>query len=214
MVVRSLLWLQNPHLAKAQILLARGTDADVRSALDILDVLLEGAERTFSVRSQIEVLSLRALALDRQGQDRRWARCVAEGGGTRAARRLRPGLRRSGITHADHAAPPCRGEALPCETIRRIVAAFPEPPKQGETSDSGSQMRAANAALVEPLSNRELEVLALFRERLSNQEIAKHAVHFHSDREASHGQPVRQARCQRRREAVIKAENLKILPPR
>ena len=65
---RSLLWLQNPHLAKAQILLARGTDADVRTALDILDVLLEIAERTFSVRSQIEVLVLRALALDRQGK--------------------------------------------------------------------------------------------------------------------------------------------------
>ena len=65
---RSLLWLQNPHLAKAQILLARGSDADVRSALGILDVLLEIAERTFSVRSQIEVLVLRALALDRLGR--------------------------------------------------------------------------------------------------------------------------------------------------
>ena len=34
-------------------------------------------------------------------------------------------------------------------------------------------MRAANAALVEPLSDRELEILALLRERLSNQEIAQ-----------------------------------------
>ena len=38
-VGRSLLWLQDPHLAKARILLARGTDADVQSALDILDAL-------------------------------------------------------------------------------------------------------------------------------------------------------------------------------
>ncbi len=63
--VRSLLWLQSPHVAKAQILLERGTDADVHAALDILDILLDGAERTFSVRSQIEILALRALALDR-----------------------------------------------------------------------------------------------------------------------------------------------------
>ncbi len=88
-----------------------------------------------------------------------------------------------------------RGFAL--ETIRRIVAAFPEPPTQDETSYSGSQVRAANAALVEPLSGRELEVLALFRDRLSNQEIAKQLCISTNDREASHGQPVWQARCQR-----------------
>jgi LuxR family transcriptional regulator, maltose regulon positive regulatory protein len=62
------MWLQEPHLAKARILLARGTDADVQSALDILDVLLEIAQRTFSVRSQIEALAPRALALERQGK--------------------------------------------------------------------------------------------------------------------------------------------------
>ena len=62
------MWLQDPHLAKARILLARGTDADVQAALDILDALLEIAQRTFSVRSQIEVLVLRALALEKQGK--------------------------------------------------------------------------------------------------------------------------------------------------
>ena len=65
---RLLNWLQDPHLAKAQILLARGTDADVQSALDILDALHEIAQRTFSVRFQIEILALRALALETQGK--------------------------------------------------------------------------------------------------------------------------------------------------
>ena len=67
-VGRSLLWLQDPHLAKARILLARGTDADVQAALDILDALIEIAQRTFSVRSQIEALVPRALALEMQGK--------------------------------------------------------------------------------------------------------------------------------------------------
>ncbi len=65
---RLLTWLQDPHLAKAHILLARGTDADVQSALDILDALHEIAQRTFSVRFQIEILALRALALETQGK--------------------------------------------------------------------------------------------------------------------------------------------------
>ena len=59
-------WLQDPHLAKAHILLARGTAADVRTALEITAALNEVAEGTFSVRFQIDVLALRALALAAQ----------------------------------------------------------------------------------------------------------------------------------------------------
>ena len=59
-------WLQNPHLAKAHILLARGTAADVRSALELTAALNEIAERNFNVRFQIDVLALRALALAAQ----------------------------------------------------------------------------------------------------------------------------------------------------
>ena len=209
--VRSLLWLQNPHLAKAQILLERGTDADVQSALDILDVLLEGAERTFSVRSQIEVLALRALALDRQGRPADGLADVAEGGGTCPARRLRPGFRRSGITHADHAAPPCRARPscraghrseasarmASARIIRRIVAAFPEPPQQSETERfRGPRSRAANAgARRTPFKPRARGPGALARafEQPGDRQAA---VPFHTDREASHGQPVRQARRQ------------------
>ena len=157
--VRSLLWLQNPHLAKAQLLLERGTVADVRSALDILDVLLEDAERTFSVRSQIDVLVLRALALDRQG------RLAPQGGGAdglatlqKAVELARPGgfvrvfvdlglpmqtmlLRLAGQAFApqDHRV----GE------VRRILAAFPEP--QEKTGGNGDA--SANALPTPDLPN-------------------------------------------------------------
>jgi LuxR family maltose regulon positive regulatory protein len=212
-VPSSLLWLQNPHLAKAQLVLERGTDADVRSAFDILDALLVGAERAFSVRSQIEVLPLRALALDKQGKT-----ADALAALQKAVELARPG---SFVRVFVDLGSPMRAMLLrlaargfAVETIRRIVAAFPELPTQGETSYPGSQMRAANAGLVEPLSSRELEVLALLRDRLSNQEIAKqlcistetvkrHAVNLYGKLGVS-----------RRRDAVVKAESLKILPPR
>ena len=40
----------------------------MQSALDILDALNEIAQRSFSIRFQIEILALRALALEMQGK--------------------------------------------------------------------------------------------------------------------------------------------------
>ena len=51
--------------------MARGTDADLQLALQILDVLDEIAERTHNTRYKIEILALRALALDAQGETER-----------------------------------------------------------------------------------------------------------------------------------------------
>ena len=104
---RLLNWLQDPHLAKAKILLARGTDADVQSALDITDALHEIAQRSFSVRFQIEILALRALALETQGKAGDARAVLQQAVGLRAARRHHPGFRRSGTAHADPAAAPC-----------------------------------------------------------------------------------------------------------
>ena len=75
-------------------------------------------------------------------------------------------------------------------------------------------MRAANATLIEPLSNRELEVLALLRERLSNQEIARSAVDFRKTVKRHTVNLYGKLGVNSRRDAVVKAENLKILPPR
>ena len=55
-------------MAKARILLARGTAADVRSALEILTALAVVAERNHNIRLQIEIMALRVLAFDTQGQ--------------------------------------------------------------------------------------------------------------------------------------------------
>ena len=225
-VGRSLLWLQDPHLAKARILLARGTDADVQSALDILDALLEIAQRTFNVRSQIEVLVLRALALERQGKAADafaalqqsvelarpggFIRVFVDVGSPMQSMLLR--LVQQGVAEQDLAA----------ETVRRILAAFPEPQKKIAPGDTGTRLHAANAKLyeplfeplVEPLTDRELEVLALLRERLSNKEIAhmlglapatvkRYTVNLYGKLGVG-----------KRSEAVIKAEALGILPPR
>ena len=168
---RLLNWLQDPHLAKAQILLARGTDADVQAALAITAALNEFAERSFSIRFQIEVLALRALALERQGgvEDalaalRQAVELARPGGILRPFVDLGPRMQSLLLRLVE--------SGFAAETVRRILAAFPAPGPQIATGDAGSALRAANAGLVEPLTRRELEVLALLRERLSNREIA------------------------------------------
>jgi LuxR family transcriptional regulator, maltose regulon positive regulatory protein len=210
---RLLNWLQDPHTAKAQILLARGTDADVQTALDILDALNEIAQRTFSVRFRIEILALRALALKMQEKAADSVAALQQ-----AVELARPG----GVIRAFvDLGPPMQTmllgglakQGFAAETVRRILAAFPEPRKKIEADHAGSGIHAANARLVEPLTDRELDVLVLLRERLSNKEIAhklvlspmtvkRHLVNLYG-----------KLGVNKRWDAVSEAEALGILPP-
>jgi LuxR family maltose regulon positive regulatory protein len=209
---RLLNWLQDPHMAKAHILLARGTDADVQSALDILDALHEIAQRSFNVRFQIEILAMRAVALETQGRA-----AVASAALQQAVELARPGgFIRVFIDLGPHMQTMLlrlARQGFAAETVRRILAAFPEPEPKIETGAGGAGIHGANAGLIEPLTGRELEVLALLRERLSNKEIARvlclspmtvkrHTVNLYG-----------KLGVNKRWDAVIKAEALKILPP-
>ena len=213
-VGRSLLWLQDPHLAKARILLARGTDADVQSALDILDALLEIAQRTFSVRSQIEALVLRALALEKQGKA-----VAAVAALQQAVELARPG---GFIRVFVDLGPPMQtmllrlaGQGFAAETVRRILAAFPEPQKKIATGDAGYQAsRCQRQASRTP-----------HRPRAGGPGVVARALEQQRDRPAMLGlSPTTVKRytvnlygklgVNKRRDAVIKAEALGILPPR
>lgn len=93
-------------------------------------------------------------------------------------------------------------------TVRPILAAFPRPKAQPAPADGTS----GSHTIVEPLTGRELEILALLRRRLSDKEIARrlgpsaatvkpYAVHIYGKLGVG-----------KRRNAVIKAETLGILP--
>jgi LuxR family maltose regulon positive regulatory protein len=209
---RSLLWLQDPHLAKVRILLARGALADLQPVLEILDVLAEFAQRTFNVRVQIEVLALRALALELQGKAAAAATTLHE-----AVELARPGgfIR----VFVDLGSPMqsmlkrLAGHGFAPETVRRILAAFPESEKKTAPGDNGSRSRAANARLIEPLTDRELEILALLRGRLSNKEIASQLVLSTATVKRYTINIYQKLGVNRRRNAVVEAEALGILPP-
>jgi LuxR family transcriptional regulator, maltose regulon positive regulatory protein len=214
---RALLWLEEPQVTRAHILVARGADADLRLALQILDLLYEIADRMHNTRYKIEILALRALALDAQGEmsaadaELKQAVELARLGGfirvfVELGQPMQEMLRR--LAEQGH----------PAEMIRRILAAFPvdgiHPTSRASLAQPRRHPSLGFSTLAEPLTPRELEVLILLREPSSIKEIARqlnisyatakrHTIHLYA-----------KLGVNQRWDAVARAEELNILPPR
>jgi LuxR family transcriptional regulator, maltose regulon positive regulatory protein len=211
------IWLEEPQVTRAHILVASGTDVDLRLALQILDVLDEIAERTHNTRTKIEILALRALALDAQGNTGqadaalKQALDLARPGGfirvfVDLGERMQVLLRR--LVEQGHSV----------EMVQRILVAFPVDEKDLAGSENPAQPRShpshGNSTLVEPLTRRELEVLAYLRGPLSIKEIAQ-KLNIASATAKGHTINIyAKLGVKRRWEAVTRAEELTLLPPR
>ncbi len=161
---------EREYLVLVRLLLARGAAA---SALDLLDRLRRPAEAQGRIASVIEVRLLAALATAARGDGAAalaalasalahgraegYVRVFADEGQPMAA--LLGGLLAGGRRHA-----PVSVEDVPADYVRRLLRAIQRAPA------APAAPRAA--ALVEPLTARELEVLALLAGGRSNREIA------------------------------------------
>jgi LuxR family maltose regulon positive regulatory protein len=232
-----LLWLDEPQVTRVRVLVARGGDTDLLQAIQILDVLDEIVDRTHNLRYKIVILALRALALDAGAQSAGAQRAAGE---TRPAEAIliqaldlaRPGgfirvfvdlgkpmqamLRR--LVSQDHSV----------GMIQRILAAFPaeyspseySPPEDDKNVASReSQAQPAprpmlgNSTLVEPLTRRELEVLAILRGPSSIKEIAQKLSISYATAKDHTIKIYGKLGVNRRWDAVARAEELNILPP-
>ncbi len=165
-------------LTQAMVHIIAGGDEHRRSAMAILDELRDVAEGSHSTWHFIRILTLQAVALHRQGRQAealtalqqaillgypgRIVAVIVEGGAP--VKRLLQRLAERG------------GE--PAVYIRELLAAcVPETAEVPPARPSQSPQAAFSGAdLVDPLSPRELEVLALLSQRLSNKEIAERLV--------------------------------------
>jgi LuxR family maltose regulon positive regulatory protein len=194
------------YLVLARILISQG---DPEESIRLLKRLLEAAEAGGRISRAIETLILQAIAFQASGEPNEalikleQALVLAEPGGF--------------IRIFVDEGPPMAGllfEALSrgivVDYVRQLLAAFPVE-EQGEADLPKSQ--ATESDLIEPLSERELEVLQLIAEGLTNREIGErlflslNTVKAHTRN--IYGKLVTHNRTQ----AVAKARALGILPP-
>ena len=160
------------HITLARVLLARyesdREEHSVHEAMELLERLLQAAEEGGRMGSVIEILVLQTLAHEAQG-DIPPALVPLE----RALTLAEPeGYVRIFV---DEGIPMTRllyealSRGVESDYVRRLLAAFPVAEPEQTAS---SPMRGSKSELVEPLSEREREVLQLIAEGLTNQEVA------------------------------------------
>jgi LuxR family maltose regulon positive regulatory protein len=143
-------------------------DVYIRKALDLLDSLLELAETNGWGSKVIEILALQAVAFQ-ENENSELALTKLEQALTLAEPE---GFIRTFVDEG----PPMAGllyEALKRdiapEYVQRLLAAFPVSELE---EDASKKSQADQSGLIEPLSEREIEVLQLLAKGLSNQVIA------------------------------------------
>ncbi len=209
------LWLPQPRLIRARVLLARRARDDVPQALTSLDGLLVFTRQAHNVRFEIEVRALRALALATLGRataaqaELRQAVQLAHPGGF-----LRAFVDLGGPMQtllAQLAA--TDGVVAPAH---RILDAFPAagPAAPGDGRDTGRAPAPAHRpqVLPEPLTARELEILGLLAQPLSGKQIARRLDISLATYKRHTSNIYGKLEVHRRWDAVARAAELDILP--
>jgi LuxR family maltose regulon positive regulatory protein len=153
------------YVALARILIAQGR---LDEATTLLERLLKGAEAGGRTSRAIEILMLQALAFQAGGDT---IRAMAALGKALTLAEVGGYIR----IFVDEGPPMARllyeaaARGIAPDYVRRLLAAFPvAEPEQADPPKS----QALESVMVEPLSERELEVLQLISEGLTNPEIA------------------------------------------
>jgi LuxR family maltose regulon positive regulatory protein len=216
-----LFWLEMPRITQCRVLVAQGAEASLREAIERLREHCQLSETAHNAPQTIVISLLQALAYLKQKQAdkaltalERAVTLARPGGWIRPFVELGPTM--AGLlVHLSQ-----RGVAQ--DYIAQILAAFPtettdERPRI-ETAEPSFVFRplspsagGATGGLVEPLTNRELEVLELMAQRMTNKEIAAQLV-VSVGTVKNHAYRINQKLNVRgRRQAVAKATSLGIL---
>ena len=209
-----------PQSTLVKVLLAQDTENSREQANDLLEQLYDFVTFSHSRRFQIDVLALQALLYASQGE-----RTVARKRLSDALRLAEPGgfirpFVDLGPSMADLLKRMHR-KKIARDYIWNILAAFEQegdqtvlPGANGWPAASSPQLRhpsPPSQPMVEPLTNRELDVLELLAQRLSNKEIAD-KLFISAETVKGHLHNIYQKlEVKKRREAVDKAKNLGIL---
>jgi LuxR family maltose regulon positive regulatory protein len=145
------IWQDPPHRTRARILLTRGTASDLRAAQEIVDALAAVARRHHNRRLLIDVLAVQAWVLHAEGQA-----CRA----------------RDALQAATDLAQPGGFVRTFLDLDLRVPEAFSPSVYQAVDDDPGAARDCNLPPVVETLTARELEVLALLHAPISLKEMA------------------------------------------
>jgi LuxR family maltose regulon positive regulatory protein len=206
-----MLMLQIPHLTLANVLLAQGTPDALQKAGDLMARLRQSAEATYNTWRTMEITAMQAVLKETEGEQQAaldllepvlvWAeprgfiRLFADLGPRMAG--LLERLYRQGVAS---------------EYITQILASFATK-DQGRMTEAlpSSTVHRHSSFVIEPLTNRELDVLELMAQRLTNKEIAAQLI-ISSGTVKLHAHNIYQKLdVNGRRQAVAKATALGIL---
>jgi LuxR family maltose regulon positive regulatory protein len=164
----SMMAFETATLTQAMIHILAGSDAQRRAASVTLDDMQRQAEEGHAIWHLISILTLRAIALLRAGQVEQALAAMEQAVRLSYPRRAMAVIVEFGLP-AKHLLQRLAERGVEPAYVRDLMAAFPSP-------EAPQLPPPAGAALVEPLSAREMEVLALLSQRLANKEIAARLV--------------------------------------
>jgi LuxR family maltose regulon positive regulatory protein len=200
-----------PQLALPRILIRLDTPASRRQAAAALARVEAFVTATHNTRYTIDVLALQALCAAAEGNApaalqmiEQAVRLAQPGGFIRVFVDLGPAM-------ADLLERLARRSAA-VDYIRQILDAFPAASAPAASAPSPSRRPTIQPVLVEPLSNRELEVLALLAQRQSAKEIAQHLTISERTAKRHTANIYQKLAVNNRRAAVATASTLGILP--
>ena len=198
-----------PHLTLARALIARATPSALRQATDLLARLRSFAEATHDTWHLIEIQALQALLQDALG-DRENALLLLE----QAIQLAQPGgfirlFVDLGPTMAGLLAE-LNSQGVAPGYVAQILTAFPQDARTTEATSSSLVLRPSSS-LVDPLTPRELEVLAFLARHLTNRQIAEELVISPGTVKTHTLRIYRKLDVRGRQQAVARAQELDIL---
>lgn len=204
-----------PQFTSIKALISRDTNASRKQAVDLLNQLQETVERMHNIPYQIYILALQSMIDDAQGDEQaaldkleKAIRLAEDGGWIRTFVDLGPKM--ASLLQR------LSSQGVAVDFITQVLIAYTSERPQAQSGKLGvdhSPLTFDHSNFVEPLTDRELEVLGLLAGRLSNKEIASHLVISPNTVRQHNNNIYKKLEVKTRREAVSKAINLGILLP-
>ena len=177
---RALTWFYFPPLTLAKVWLAQGTSESLQQAAELLDRLDDFVVSIHNTRFRIEILALQGLFNDYQGNQAAALKklagsiVLAEPGGF-IRNYVNMGLPMADLLKR------LGKQNIAGDHVEKVLGAFRDDERTAAPETAGDPIPSSNGAsrslslsqpLIEPLTNRELDVLELLAGRLQNKEIA------------------------------------------